>query len=117
MVMRQFNSLSLLFVGMLALVLSSMARYAPVEEEACPPCPYFIIQIMACGQPYPGVPVDVHTPDDDYLFDYSDENGQVFVYGDAGYYEIFASDGWSYQSTSYTWDGGCNRVRYVHLDC
>lgn len=79
---------------------------------------FFTIQILSCNEPYPGVPVDVQDPDGKFYVEKSDANGQVKVQGPAGLYYIYASDGWSFQSTRYDWDGkGNTQVKNAVLDC
>lgn len=85
-------------------------RYA--DEE------YFVIEVKSCSEPYPGITVDVQDPDGKYFVAKSNEDGQVIVTGPAGNYSIYASDGWSYQSKTFKWDGkGQDQVKAVVLDC
>ena len=79
---------------------------------------YFTIQVLSCDIPYPGITVDVRDPQGKYTISKSDPGGQVRICGPAGTYSIFASDGWSYQSKSFEWDGkGKKQVKNIVLDC
>ncbi len=79
---------------------------------------YFMVEVRACDAPYPGVPVDVQDPEGKYTVGKSDAQGQVKITGPAGRYSIYASDGWSFQSKSFDWDGkGTDQVKAVVLDC
>lgn len=79
---------------------------------------YFNIEVKACDLPYPGITVDVQDPNGSYIVGKSDAAGRVQITGPAGTYAIFASDGWSSQSKSFTWDGqGSDQVHTVVLDC
>ncbi len=83
------------------------------EEEA-----FFTIVVKSCDEPYPGITVDVQDPTGKYIVSKSDEEGKVLITGPAGNYSIYASDGWSFQSKSFEWDGeGNDQVRNVVLDC
>lgn len=79
---------------------------------------FFRVQVKACGLPYPGITVDVRDPNGRYIVGKSDAQGYVMVTGPAGLYSIYASDGWSYQSKSFHWNGqGTEMVKAVELDC
>jgi len=93
----------------------------PNYEEKWPRPPgtaFFRVEVRACGQPYPGITVDVQDPNGKYTVGKSDAQGRVKISGPAGLYSIYASDGWSFQSKSFQWDGeGTNQVKEVVLDC
>lgn len=79
---------------------------------------YFTIVVKSCDQAYPDISVEVQDPEGNFFIASSDGAGEVRVTGPAGQYSIYASDGWSYQSKSYQWDGkGTTGVRNVVLDC
>ncbi|MEL6253308.1 MAG: hypothetical protein AAFR87_14955 [Bacteroidota bacterium] len=88
-------------------------EWPPYIEEI-----FFTILVKSCDEPYPGVPVDVLAPNGKYIVGKSDAKGEFKVNGPAGNYSIYASDGWSFQSKSFEWDGqGNDQVRPVVLDC
>lgn len=79
---------------------------------------YFLVEVRSCDQPYPGITVDVQDPNGHYTIGRSNANGQVRITGPAGMYSIYASDGWSFQSKSFLWNGkGTDQIRPVVLDC
>jgi hypothetical protein len=79
---------------------------------------YFTIVVKSCDEPYPGITVEVQDPAGKYIVGKSDADGKVLITGPAGNYSIYASDGWSYQSKSFQWDGeGKDQARNVVLDC
>lgn len=87
--------------------------YHVIEQET-----FFTIQVQSCEEPYPGVPVDIQDPTGKFIVNRSDENGNVLVTGPAGTYSIYASDGWSFQSKTFEWDGtGKEQLKTVVLDC
>jgi hypothetical protein len=93
---------------------------ANVEDEWPRPegLVHFNVLVESCQQPYPGVPVDVMDPNGKYTVGKSGPDGKFRVTGPAGKYSIYASDGWSFQSKSFEWDGkGTNQVKTVTLDC
>ena len=92
----------------------------PNYEEEWPPSSSgkksFIIQVLSCDIPYPGITVDVMDPTGKYTVAKSDAKGQVRICGPAGTYSIYASDGWSAQSKTWEWNGkGRKQVKNVVL--
>ncbi|MEO1714614.1 MAG: hypothetical protein AAFU60_14885, partial [Bacteroidota bacterium] len=87
--------------------------YHIVEEEN-----YFTIIVKSCDIPYPDITVEVQDPDGKFIVNKSNDQGEVLVNGPAGTYSIYASDGWSYQSKSFEWDGtGKDQTKNIILDC
>ncbi len=79
---------------------------------------YFMVEVLSCDIPYPGITVDVQDPFGKYTVGKSDAKGLVKIIGPAGEYSIYASDGWSFQSKTFNWDGeGTDQVKKVVLDC
>lgn len=93
---------------------------ANVEDEWPRPedLPHFTIMVKSCDVPYPGITVEVQNPEGKYTVGKSNENGRVKIMGHAGTYSIYASDGWSYQSKRFEWDGiGIDQEHPIVLDC
>ena len=80
--------------------------------------PYFRVRVEACEEGYAGITVEIQDPNGRFWVGKSDQEGYVKVSGPEGTYFLYASDGWSFQSKSYDWDGaGTTEVKVLVLDC